>query len=308
MVRNPKKRKADPRRVALVKRQRAASRDRAIIKNIRTLRAQAAQRKYQQQLVAYQQAVQQEVAVPFMGDGAAHARHVPDGVYMSLAEAKRALADRERESGSVGTGLAIGLGVVAVLGLGLVVAYLLFRKRDDGTSEITGVEPRVIERHTIREIPIFSGGKKNKKGKKKREQLQVAYHSDSEASYEDIYGTQMMARTGQDTSMRTFQLPSILTAGTEAVRIATSPSGIHSRATVRVVAPGGGFAVVAFSPGELNIVWGTNNIPTGDTLVMPAGDQQEFRLPPRQAIYAKGSEDGVIVSVIQAEAPNDAVR
>ena len=239
---------------------------------------------------------------------------LPEGVYLPLSAAQAALADmrdRERErdrdrdeggSGGIATGLAIGLGAVAVLGLGVVVCYLLFRRKDTptlGNSEGS----HTIEREIIREVPTYMPNPNGQQMQAQPPQFLTRNRPKvADVSDRNMFGPELSTRFGQGMTVRTFTLPAISAARDDAVRIATA-TDIPFRATVRVVAPIGGWAVLAFSVGELNNA--SENIPTGDTLIMPAGDQQEFRLPPRQALYAKGSVDGVIVSVVSAESPKD---
>jgi hypothetical protein len=135
-----------------------------------------------------------------------------------------------------------------------------------------------------------------------RERRALTHYADPEAPDYD-YEEPAARRISSESRARSFSLPALSNYRSEAVRVATATDR-PCRATVRVVGPIGGHAVFAYTPNELNMP-GQDTIPVGDTLIMAAGDVQEVRLPPRQAIYAKGSVPGVVVSVLTSEAPSD---
>lgn len=94
-------------------------------------------------------------------------------------------------------------------------------------------------------------------------------------------------------SMRSFTLREVQT-----VRIATAQDDGMTLVTVRVVQPPGQFVSVAIDPGSL---FQDTGISVGDTSIIPVGDQQTFRLSPKQPLYARASQDGVIISVTQTD-------
>lgn len=278
-----KQRKVDPRKLARLKHRRDLVEARVIGARVRALRESQA-------LVLAPSRALEKVPAP---------DKLPRGVYLTLAEARSALAEEhQREqggSGGIATGLAIGLGAVAILGFGIVICYLLFRKRDGENQPLAAPAlavqppPQIIHREVIREVLPERARRRS-----------PSYLADPE---DEEYEEPATRRVSGEARTRTFYLPSLTDPRSEAVRIATATDR-HCRATVRVVAPSGGFIAVAYSPGELNTP-GQDAIPVGDTLIMPTGDTQEMRLSPRQALYAKGSVSGVVVSVLTAETPHD---
>jgi len=106
----------------------------------------------------------------------------------------------------------------------------------------------------------------------------------------------MQPRPRYGTSIRTITLPTITG---QAVRVANA-TDVAYKVTVRTVSPPGAFAVLSFDASELN----TPNlaaIPNGNTLLLPAGQDDEIRLMPRQVLYAKGNVVGVVLSVVASE-------
>ena len=280
-----KRRKVDPRKLARLKHRRDLVEARAIGGRVRALRESQA-------LVLAPSRALERVPAP---------DKFPRGVYLTLAEARSALAEEhQREqggSGGIATGLAIGLGAVAILGFGVVICYLLFRRRDgegQATAPVLTGAPQIIHREIIREVlpervPLERARRRS-----------PSYHADPD---DEDYEEPAARRVSNEARARSFYLPTLADSRSEAVRIATATDR-PCRATVRVVAPSGGFIAVAYSPSELNVP-GLDAIPVGDTLIMPVGDVQEMRLSPRQALYAKGSVPGVVVSVLTAETPSD---
>ncbi len=176
------------------------------------------------------------------------------------------MSDQKREGTAVAAGTALGLGIAAIMGVGLILAYLLFRRRDDGTVALLpamatpwSMPPGVVQSPAPAALPSPSS------------------------------------------TLRTYTLPSITTSAA-AFRLATAPRNAHHRVTVRVVAPQGGLAVLSFSASELS---GVNSLAAG-TMTIPTGQHQEIRLPPGQSLYGKGHIPGVMVSLIQIDAPADA--
>jgi hypothetical protein len=222
---------------------------------------------------------------------------VPDGIYMTLEEAERALARARRDdpeqlgqssSPSLATGIAIGLAAVAVLGLGVVVCYLLFRKKDDGTAQqVLGLPPQVIVRDIVREVSPGSSDRA------------LDYYGRRTHDYEERNDRHTAS---SEPRVRTMSLPDMTNRKLSAVRIA-SATDVAFEATVRVVAPIGAFAVLAYTASELSTD-GLPSIPAGETMVLPAGESQRLQLSPHQSLYAKGSEEGVVISVSTSEAPN----
>ena len=181
------------------------------------------------------------------------------------------MSDQKREGTALAAGTALGLGIAAFLGVGLVLAYLLFRRQPslDGAM-----------------LALPSPGGWSPPAQPQMPSLAAATTGGPVAA---------AARPAQQTIMRTYTLPSI-TTNTGAFRLATAPSDTHNRVTVRVIAPQGGLAVLAFAPNELV---GLNAL-EGGTMVIPTGQHQDIRLPAGQSLYGKGHVPGVMVSIVQA--------
>jgi len=222
---------------------------------------------------------------------------VPDGIYLTLADAERALSRARREdlaqsgsssSPSLATGIAIGLAAVAVLGVGVVVCYLLFRKKDDGQlsgpPQVIGLPPQVIVRDIVREV---SSGPADRA---------LDYYGRRTHDYEE---RNERHTASNEPRVRTMTLPDMTDRRLSAVRIA-SATDVAFEATVRVVAPIGAFAVLAYTASELSTD-GLPSIPTGETMVLPAGESQKLHLSAHQCLYAKGSDVGVVISVSTSE-------
>ena len=176
------------------------------------------------------------------------------------------MTDQRREGTALAAGTALGLGIAAFLGVGLILAYLLFRRREDGAPMMLLPAPAPAPTaHPALGAPSFAPR------------------------------APAPSQRTQETTLRTYTLPSI-TTGADAFRLATAPSTARNRVTVRVVAPQGGLAVLAFSPNDLV---GMNSL-DGGTMVIPTGQHQEIKLLPGQALYGKGQIPGVMVSITQA--------
>lgn len=156
-----------------------------------------------------------------------------------------------------------------MLGVGLVLAYILFRRRDDGS----GGAMFLPQTQPMAGLELLGVGASQRRLPAPR------------------------AAVNPESTIRTYTLPSI-TVPSEAYRLATAPVTANHRVTVRVIAPQGGLALLAFSSNELAA-------PGGNTMMIPVGQHQEIRLHPGQALYGKGQAPGVMVSVIQTEAPRD---
>lgn len=99
--------------------------------------------------------------------------------------------------------------------------------------------------------------------------------------------------------LNTVTLPSLTVPQSVAARLATA-TDVPYRVTVRVISPVASWAIMAYSPNDLDIPT-LGVLPVGETAIIPVGEFQRFRLAPRQALFAKGSAPNVVVSVISSE-------
>lgn len=178
----------------------------------------------------------------------------------------------------------MGLGVAAVLGLLGVFVYLLARRRGDGGDQLTG--PIYVPYP----VPAGPWG---------APMLPVpAPPAPSVAAmaeqFQQLRAPQMNGEPSPETRMKSWTLPST----GEPYQIVKANRRPY-RVVVRTVGPPGAFAIVSPDPTELAI--NTNAVPIGDTLIIPAGEQNEIRLTPRQALYARGNVPGVCLSVTYTE-------
>lgn len=223
----------------------------------------------------------------------------------ALARHERELAEREvvRERPSNWMPLAIGLGIVALIGVAGVVVYLLVRRKDNGETSVLGaVDPRYVQQMQ-QQAPqpqvflINAGG---------GSPATVTRAADAAPSGDSAMLT-MLGRIEagigslvnhnkvpyNQSTMRTYRLPWLADESNPAVRIGTAGNA-SMEAVVRVVSPPGALAAFSFSPNELNgaqrvIAPGLSTVPAGDTLVVPAGQQQAIHMNPKQVLYAKGN-------------------
>jgi hypothetical protein len=194
--------------------------------------------------------------------------------------------------------IAIGLATVAVLGLGAVIMYLIFRKKDEPGFGVSLPANQDFSSQYISPEPLLLPAPP---------ELPSAPEAPTVAPTVPVAPTPLVTewhrvreRPMNQGVLKSYTLPSLATAGSEAVRLATAGDEATS-VVVRTVSPMGSYAVLAFSAAELNTP-GVGTTPTGDTLFVVVGDKQRVRLAPRQALFAKGSTAGVIVSVVSDSA------
>ncbi len=85
------------------------------------------------------------------------------------------------------------------------------------------------------------------------------------------------------------------------VRVATSYSDRATVVTMRAVHPPGAWAAVATSMAVAQQM--SSDFPTGSMIVLPVGGApQDIMLSPGEALFAKASQDNVLVSISTAEA------
>lgn len=104
-----------------------------------------------------------------------------------------------------------------------------------------------------------------------------------------------MVRSPRNTHIRNLRLPTY-GIDRDAIRLATA-TDVPCRVTVRITQPPGTQVALAFDFNDL-----TGNAPSGDVLLLGAGDMREIKLAPRQDLYAKATLAGSMASVIMAEA------
>jgi hypothetical protein len=228
-----------------------------------------------------------------------------------VARRQRALATADpgaaatvvRES-SPWTPLAIGIGIIAVIGLAGVIVYLLVRNKDGKTTVLGEIDPRLLPQPVVAPAPqVYLINT----GNGQAQVVRAEPVTPPSPAFDDSNMLSMLGRIESgigalvnhnkvpynQSTMRTYRLPWLADASNPAVRIATA-GNVSMEAVVRVVAPPGALAAFSFSPNELNITQavvapGLSSVPAGDTLVVPAGQQQPIHMNPRQVLYAKGN-------------------
>lgn len=209
--------------------------------------------------------------------------------------AEPAVREIIRERGSSWMPLAVGLGIIALIGVAGVVVYLLVRRKDNGEHTVLGaVDPRYLPQPAPQVYLINSGGGQATVTRAEAPQSDGAMLSMLGRIENGIGSLVNHNRVPYNQStMRTYRLPWLADADNPAIRIATA-GNVSMEAVVRVVSPPGALAAFSFSANELNIPQrtvgpGMSTVPAGDTLVVPAGQQQEIHMNPKQVLYAKGN-------------------
>jgi hypothetical protein len=189
---------------------------------------------------------------------------------------------RAGEATSIAAGLAVGLGVAAVLGLLGVVVYLLARRRGDDALTGPAYVPYPVPAGPwgAPMLPVPSAP--------------APSIAALQGQFQQLRAPQMNGEPSPETRMKSWTLP----ATGEPYQIVKASRRPY-RVVVRTVGPPGAFAIVSPDPTEL--VTNTNAVPVGDTLIIPSGAQNEIRLTPRQALYARGNVAGVCISVTYTE-------
>jgi hypothetical protein len=204
------------------------------------------------------------------------------------------------ERGSSWMPLAIGLGIVALIGVAGVVVYLLVRRKDNGETSVLGaIDPRYVPQlqQQVPQVYLINAGSgqaqvvKAEPANGHGDSAMLSMLSRIEAGIDSLVNHNKVPYN--QSTMRTYRLPWLADASNPAVRIATAGNA-SMEAVVRVVSPPGALAAFSFSPNELNITQtvvapGLSTVPAGDTLVVPAGQQQQIHMNPRQVLYAKGN-------------------
>lgn len=200
---------------------------------------------------------------------------------------------RERESSWMP--LAVGLGIVALIGVAGVVVYLLVRRKDGETSVLGAVDPRYLPQPMQQAPQVYlinaGGGGTVTRAEPQNDGAMLSTLGRIENGIGSL--VQHNKVPYNQSTMRTYRLPWLADEHNPAVRIATAGNA-SMEAVVRVVSPPGALAAFSFSPNELNIPQrtvgpGMSTVPAGDTLVIPAGQQQTIHMNPKQVLYAKGN-------------------
>ncbi len=177
------------------------------------------------------------------------------------------------ESTSLWAGLAVGLGIMTVIGLVGIVAYLFTRKDRSNPATAFGYPNH----------PQLAGGSLS--GSTALPRLTPAQPS--------------RPRSQRQQSMRTVTLPG--PTGTP-VRVATSGDMLYE-VRLRTITPPGSFAFASFDPTELQFVTSFATA-AGNIIAVPVSvEPYVIRLAPGQALYAKGSTDGVRLTVTAIDFP-----
>lgn len=213
---------------------------------------------------------------------------------------------------NIWTGVAIGVGAMTLLGLVGFVAYLMTRKNQDHLSG----PPPALPPPMLPPLPAPAP-------------TVFVIHSDSsrrrgdEAGLVEVMSTPTMAavpiaanieatvtnieskftRPAGQPYMGTMRVPSLTNPKSQAIRLLQA-GDMPFEAILRVVGPAGSYAAFSVDANDLNLGSPLPSVspPTGSTLIVQSGQHHPLRLGPRQAVFAKGSVDGVIVSVNAGEA------
>lgn len=192
--------------------------------------------------------------------------------------------DDESKTPTIATGVAIGLGIAAMFGFTALFMWLLLKNKSN--NQLAG--PPIVN------VPVYLPSWPT--------QALPAYQAPAMLSGPvmtpapaAIPTATINTRMPRPTSIRNVRLPTY-GADRDAVRVATA-TDVPCRITVRVVTPPGTQAALAFDFNDL-----TGNFPSGDVLVLGAGDSRDLHLAPNQSLYAKATLQGTMISIVMAEA------
>lgn len=188
--------------------------------------------------------------------------------------------DGENRS-NLAVGVAIGLSVAVALGLAGVFIWLLTRRDSQQLSAPAVNVPVYLPPWPTAALPAA--------------QTYLSGPSVVQQPISSVPAATIQPRMPRPTSIRNVRLPTY-GADRDAVRVATA-TDVPCRITVRVVTPPGTQAALAFDFNDL-----AGNVPSGDVLVLGAGDSRDLHLAPNQSLYAKATLPGTMVSVVMAEA------
>lgn len=167
---------------------------------------------------------------------------------------------------------AVGILVgVALSVAGGVVYYLLRRKSP--TAPLEGIAIQSLPRLTLPNPPAI-----------------VAPPKQPSVDEDLFHPPAPVPKRRANTTIRSYTLPG---PGQDAVRLVSSGDAPYT-VMVRVVDPPGAFAMFSFDASVLN---NGVAVPTGENVIIPVGQWQTITLPPKSALYGRGSAAGVTASV-----------
>jgi len=216
----------------------------------------------------------------------------------------------------------VGLGIVT-LGLGAIIVYLIVRPREPSRQLGDAAQPRALPAAPAQVYVINTGGQP---AQVLRAEPVAPSPDDAAFAVLDRLETKMSTLLHQGaapataapaplrttpSTMRTYQLPWLADPQAPAIRVATAGTEPYA-VTVRVVSPPGALAALSLSANELNIqqpviAANMSAVPTGDTLIIPAGSKQTILMNPRDILYARGNfananpNGAVVVSITASD-------
>jgi hypothetical protein len=189
------------------------------------------------------------------------------------------LSDPERTS--LMSGLALGLGLAALVGAVGVAIYFAFRRRNEGTQGLAG--PAASSQPIVYMLPSSSSG-------------EIV----SRAPVPAVSPVTAAAAAPVDDRVytKTYLLPPMTATQIGPVRVAQA---MDNPITVVVQVTNETAKSAVFSKDMSALARpSVAGIPAGGTFSILAGHSSEVRLAPRQALYAKGSTTGLLVTVSEA--------
>jgi hypothetical protein len=211
--------------------------------------------------------------------------------------------ETERSTKSPWVAIAIGLGVfAAITAAGVVVYLLLSRRRNYALGDSSSPQQPIIITAPSQQPQVYlvNNGHAEAIGP-------ADPNSDRTTSVLDrleraISNFGSPGRLPREPYMQTVRLPSVLDPNAQQIRC-VSATDVPYEAVLRVVGPGGTYAIFTTVPGALDRPDIANvAVPTGDALIVPSGQFHTIRLSPKQAVFGKGSAANVLVSVTASEA------
>lgn len=218
-------------------------------------------------------------------------------------EGVRQLGDAVRPHDGPSWGaIAAGFALIAVIGITGVIVYLLVRRKSDGTlGEVVQHHAPLAAAPQVYLINAGGGQSSVVRAAPVEVATSAAYDDSNTLSALSRIESQLQANNSRaqriptSAMLKTYRLPWLgdSSNNSQAVRVATSLDNPYE-VVVRVVGPAGGLAALSFSQTELGnqrvIGPGLSMVPTGDVVIIPAGQQpQTIRMNPRQVLFARGN-------------------
>ena len=208
----------------------------------------------------------------------------PIGVYQNR-DVALAAAQNLRGGGGFSSGLAVGLAAVAVAGLGIVLCYLLFRRKGDDAAPLAAAPAPAPQPIIIQTGDNASNGSSPPA---KPEASSDTEPDREREPIEDVAAAIIKAFKNERTSRIRNAPIEQFTLNSLDPRLPPTCIAVAQYepidVVVRCIQPNNSYAILAFSPTDLD--------QGAQVIRLPAGVPKHVHIPPQQALYAKGAAPG----------------